>query len=90
MSHNVQHEEVWYHICVKAMSHNVKSEEPWYHICVKMMSHNVKPEEPWWYHIVSGLPLVDLLVGKHGETFNFEPKHRVKRCWCMFLRDKCN
>ena len=52
----------------------------------KVMTHDAT-EFDWHWH-VDGLPLVDNTVGANGETFNFDPKHLVKRCWCMLLREK--
>lgn len=52
----------------------------------KVMTHDASDFD-WFWH-VDGLPLVDNSVGRNGETFNFDPKHIVKRCWCMLLREK--
>ncbi len=46
------------------------------------------PAENQILRFVEDLPHVDTQLGKHQETFNFDPKHLSKRAWCMMLKDK--
>ena len=52
-----------------------------------LMQFKVDHTYPWFSHI-GNLPLVDNVAGPDGITVNFDPKHMVKRCWFMLLREK--
>ena len=52
-----------------------------------LMKTRVDHTYPWFSHI-GNLPLVDNVAGPEGITVNFDPKHMVKRCWFMLLREK--